>query len=250
MSDDKKLEVKQANKFLYNKIAGDYEKIDGRRSEKLLFWLRRRLEHISREFYVKDKLLDIGCGNGFVLRAAEGIFNKRYGFDISDKILKKASIFADGVVCADADFMPFMDKSIDAVMLFSALHHFYDYKDMIREIHRVLKPGGILYIDHDISKEFVGRFGFLVWLYRNLFRRKNRYLLAGIEEKTYDLSEFHSGGIDADKILTYLMESGFKIYENYCHWYGLNSLTDCIFKNKRYKQKDAPLISIVAEKRR
>ena len=164
MDNDKKIEVKEANKLLYNKIADSYESIDRRRSEGLLFWLRDRLKNISKDYYAKGKLFDIGCGSGFVIRAAQGIFDKKYGLDISHKILKKTSIFADGVVCADVDFMPFKRESIDIVVLFSVMHHFYNHREMIKEIHRVLKRGGILYIDHDMNSEFAKRFRFFLWI--------------------------------------------------------------------------------------
>ena len=240
--------VKEANKLLYEKVADNYEEIDGRRSEELLFWLRDRLKNISERFNGNTILLDIGCGSGFVIKAAQGLFAKLYGIDVSENILKKASIFADGVVCADVDFAPFKKESIDVAVLFAAVHHFYDYRGIIKEIHRILKRGGILYMDHDMNKEFARRFRFLLWLYRKLSRRKKKYIDAGIDGEIYDLSEFHSGGIDVDKVLNYLREFGFEIFESYYHWYGLNHLTDSIFKHRRFKKRNAPLMSILARR--
>lgn len=248
MANDKNLEVKEANKLLYNKIADNYERIDGRRSEQLFFWLRNKLKSISKDLRGQSKLLDIGCGSGFVLRAAQGLFDRLYGIDISHNILKKASKSGDAVVCADVDFIPLKQESIDVVVLFATIHHFYDCKQMIKEIYRILKPGGILYIDHDINKEFAQRFKFLLWLYRKLSGRKKRYVNAGIDGKIYNLSEFHSKGVDVEKILNYLKEFNLKVCENYYHWYGLNRLTDSIFNHKMFRKTDAPLISILAKK--
>lgn len=248
MGNTKNIEVKQANKLLYDKIARDYEKIDGRRSDELLSWLRNRLKDISEDFHGETRLLDIGCGSGFVIKAAQGLFDRLYGVDISQNILKIASKFADGVVCANVDFTPFKDESIDIAVSFAALHHFYDHREMIKEIHRILKRGGILYIDHDLNKEFAKRFRFLLWLYRKLSGRKKKYIDAGIDEEIYDLSEFHTEGMDADKILGYLKEIGFEVFENFYHWYGLSGLTNSIFKCRRFKKREAPLISILARK--
>lgn len=241
--------VKEANKFLYNKVAGDYERIDGRRSEELFDWLRKRLKELSQGLSKEVRLLDIGCGSGFVIRAGQGIFKKLYGIDISENILQSASQFSDGVICADADFLPFKDESIDMAVLFSALHHFYDFKPILNQIQRVLKAGGILYIDHDLSKGFVERFKLLLKLYRSISRRKAKYLAFGIKEETYDLSEFHSDGIDKQELEHYIKELNFAILESFEHWFGLSKLTNRILNLSRYPLKSAPLLSIVAKKR-
>ena len=49
---------------------------------------------------------------------------------------------------------------------------------MIKEIHRVLKRGGILYIDHDMNSEFAKRFRFFLWIYRKFSGRKKKYIAA------------------------------------------------------------------------
>lgn len=250
MDDQEKLRVKEANRLLYNKVAGDYEQIDGRRSEELLDWLRNRLKEFSKGLSGEMRLLDIGCGSGFVIRAAQGIFKKLYGIDISENILKKGSQFADGVICADADFLPLKDESIDMVVLFSTLHHFYDFKPILNQIHRVLKAGGILYIDHDLSKSFAERFKLLLKFYRMVSRRKAKYMAFGIKEETYDLSEFHSDGIDKQELERYIRELDFAILESFDHWFGLSSLTNRILSFRRYSLRSAPLLSIVARKKR
>lgn len=242
------VKVKEANKLLYNKVAGDYERIDGRRSPELLYWLRGRLAEFAEGLTGQTKLLDIGCGSGFVARAGCGLFQRLYGIDISENILKETSQFTDGVICADADFLPFKDESIDMVVLFSALHHFYDFKVILNQIHRVLKTGGILYIDHDLSKGFAEKFRWLLKFYRMASRRKAKYMASGIEEEIYDLSEFHSDGIDNNELEHYIRELDFEIKESFDHWFGLSSLTNRIFNFRRYSKRSAPLLSIVARK--
>ena len=201
---DVKFKVKEANKLLYDNISDNYEKIDGRRSAELFHWLNNRLKHLSRDLCKESKLLDIGCGSGFVIRAAQGIFNKLYALDISENILKNVNQAVNGVICRGADFIPLKNDSIDIVVLFAALHHFYDFNAISNVTYRVLKKGGILYIDYDLNSAFAKRFNNLLKLYRNLSRRKNKYLAEGIKEDIYDLSEFHSGGRDREKLESYI----------------------------------------------
>ena len=47
------------------------------------------------------------------------------------------------------DLSMFKDNSLDMVATYSVLHHVPDYLDVVREFVRVVKLGGIIYIDHE-----------------------------------------------------------------------------------------------------
>ena len=49
------------------------------------------------------------------------------------------------------DLSNIADDSCDIVMAYSVLHHIPNYIDILVEFVRVLKPGGILFIDHESS---------------------------------------------------------------------------------------------------
>lgn len=243
-----KQKVRDANKLLYEGIADSYEKIDGRRSSTMLSWLGQRIQDITSGLKGGITLLDVGCGSGIVIKATAGIAEKSYAIDISHNMLKTAAQFASGVVCADADSIPFKANSVNLVVLFAAMHHFYDFNNIIKEVHRVLETGGIVYIDHDINRAFVKRYGWALSLYRRLSRKKKKYLDAGVSKEVYDLSEFHSDGVDAAEIIGCLKNNGFSTLDIYYHWYGLSAFTDMIFRQKRFSENNAPLLGIVAKK--
>jgi SAM-dependent methyltransferase len=46
------------------------------------------------------------------------------------------------------------DASFDLVATYSVLHHIPDYLSAIREMARVLRPGGVLYLDHERNEEY------------------------------------------------------------------------------------------------
>lgn len=51
--------------------------------------------------------------------------------------------------------LPFEDNSLDFITCFQVLHHIKRYNDIIKEIYRVLKPGGLLVLrEHDCRDEF------------------------------------------------------------------------------------------------
>lgn len=116
------------------------------------------------------KILDIGCGTGFILKVCSEFSNILYGVDISLKMLKKAKDYGATLVKSSAASLPFQDNVFDLVTLNSTLHHLQDIEPVLREAYRVLSPGGCIYIDHDPNRGFLKYFSWYVWL-----RNKKKY---------------------------------------------------------------------------
>ncbi|MFC5666355.1 class I SAM-dependent methyltransferase [Kitasatospora misakiensis] len=88
-------------------------------------------------------VLDVGCGNGkFVSRLHKDRPDlQAVGMDIS------AGILADvekPVLVSDAQALPFADNSVDAVLALHMLYHVGDIVATIKELARILRPGGVL----------------------------------------------------------------------------------------------------------
>lgn len=239
--------AREANRIIYDKLADRYEAVDGRRSPDLCLWARKRLEEAADIVGKKGILLDIGCGTGFIGRAAKEMFSDIYGIDISENILK---VLSGGVspIRGDAGELPFKDKTIDAAVLFSVIHHFYDYRPVLAEAYRALRPSGVIYIDHDMNKYFFNNFRFSINIYRKLFRKERILNKMKIQKELYRLSEFHSEGIDSEGLKNYLISLGFKIIKGFHHWRGLSPLTDFIFREGRFPKEIAPLSVLIAQK--
>jgi ubiquinone/menaquinone biosynthesis C-methylase UbiE len=47
----------------------------------------------------------------------------------------------------DAQWLPYRDESLDAVFGFGVLHHLPDWREGLREIARVLEPGGVFFLE-------------------------------------------------------------------------------------------------------
>ena len=100
-----------------------------------------------------SSILDVGCGTGRLLRTLSRVWpNAKYtGADLSDIMIGEARKLAPAMEfhIAPAEKLPFPDRSFDVVLSSLTLHHWNDAERGIREIVRVLRPGGIFCLaDH------------------------------------------------------------------------------------------------------
>lgn len=242
------IDAKEANKALYDHIGDRYEEVDGRRSSDLYQWLRQRLTYL-KEQGGDDVLLDLAAGSGFVTKCAEGIFKHRYALDISLNVLNKREFIAESNIVADVDYLPFADSSVNVITCFAAVHHFPTFHNFIKESYRVLKPGGVLYTDHDMSLAFANRYAILLKPYRYLKNSGGHYheTCPDISMELYHCAEVHEDGVDDDLLSDLLIKTGFNVDIQY-HWYGLTSLTNKLFSYKKMSKGHAPLIQVFAKK--
>jgi len=90
-----------------------------------------------RDGRYSDRVIDVGCGIGFV----SGLYPNFdiVGIDISDGMLERNP---HKWIKASAEKIPFPDNSFDFVVCRSLLHHLEDPSVGMKEMARVLKPGG------------------------------------------------------------------------------------------------------------
>jgi ubiquinone/menaquinone biosynthesis C-methylase UbiE len=135
-------------------------------SENFDTWKNLYISEYARGFYVIDairkyvssfplenaRVLDIGCGDAGVIIAFAEAGADAAGVEISWDSLRRAAVRAEehGVTVAllagVAESLPFEDGRFDLVILDNVLEHVQDREHTLGEIHRVLRPGGLLYM--------------------------------------------------------------------------------------------------------
>ncbi|TET42999.1 MAG: class I SAM-dependent methyltransferase [Dehalococcoidia bacterium] len=126
------------------------------------FFLPRK--NILKEVGIKPgfQVLDYGCGpGGYIVPLAKlvGESGKVYALDIhplavqkvQDIASKKQLINVETILSDCKTGLP--DKSLDVVLLYDAFHHLSDPNRVLKELHRVLKPDGILSLSDHHMKE-------------------------------------------------------------------------------------------------
>lgn len=100
----------------------------------------------------KDLVLDLGCGNGQNTLKAAKIVRRVTGVEIDKRLLSQANFFKVQKKAKNVDFresnlegkLKFENNTFDKVMLLDVLEHLRSRDQLLTEIRRILKPGGLL----------------------------------------------------------------------------------------------------------
>lgn len=102
------------------------------------------------------RLLDLGCGTGFVITLAKDLFKQIDGVDITQAMLDRVDKSGGNVILHNTrcENLPFEEGTFDAATAYSFLDHLADYSLVLKEAFRVLRPGGKMYADLLPNKRF------------------------------------------------------------------------------------------------
>ena len=93
-----------------------------------------------------DSLLDVGCASSLMLDVLGKKSKKRIGLDFNMEKLIEAKAQYNHVhyVCGSGEYLPFKTESFKVVVFFETLEHVENEQRFLKEIHRVLKPDGVI----------------------------------------------------------------------------------------------------------
>lgn len=127
-----------------------------------------RIEKASRYVEKCEKMLDLGCGEGFISFFVKNRVTYLYGVDKSVRALKKAKNKKMIVkkIDLDEDKIPFKDNFFDFITCLDVIEHIRDPIKVVKEAYRVLKNRGkfiisapnIRFSNHLITLAFRGYF--------------------------------------------------------------------------------------------
>ncbi len=161
----------------------------------------------------RGRVLDIACGSGEMVE----LLVKRpdvdfvVGLDLSWQMLeyavRKRKFDKSAYVMGDAESLPFPDGTFDSVTIAFGIRNFPDKPRSLKEIHRVLKPGGVLAV-----VDMAGAEGF----FKPLFDFYKGYVMpfvARLFTRNWQAYEYLSRSIDAfpprEEFVRMMEEAGF-----------------------------------------
>ena len=137
---------------------------------KLLFKVRDLLGprlNVLKEAEIESgfSVLDFGCGpGGYIMPLIElvGPSGRIYALDIHPLAIREVKRMGarrgiENIETIESDCSTGLpDKCVDTVLLYDVFHHLARPNDVLRELHRILKPGGTLsFSDHHMKEEQV-----------------------------------------------------------------------------------------------
>jgi ubiquinone/menaquinone biosynthesis C-methylase UbiE len=138
-----------------------FDAIEHHRYTEYAAWMPRLMEF---DKFRGARLLEIGCGMGTDLLQFSRGGARCIGIDLTPRSIEitrhRFRLYgAEGAfMISDGECLPFRDDSFDVVYSNGVLHHTPDTAGAIREVHRVLRPGGVakvmLYHRHSLNYWF------------------------------------------------------------------------------------------------
>jgi ubiquinone/menaquinone biosynthesis C-methylase UbiE len=127
------------NRAYYDEFAGWYEKERHLPYHRMLDDLE--VDLVERYAYGKT-VLEVGCGTGLILDRVARFARSAVGIDLSAGMLVKAQQRGLRVAQASATALPIATASVDVAYSFKVLAHIPDIQGAMREMARVVRPGG------------------------------------------------------------------------------------------------------------
>lgn len=105
----------------------------------------------------KSKVIDFGCGTGFMIDLMSDLFDEVHGVDVTQDMMKQVDLSSGNVNLHEcmAECTPFEAEIFDFATAYSFMDHLADYRDFLQESYRVLKKGGVFYSDLNPNRDFI-----------------------------------------------------------------------------------------------
>lgn len=132
------------NRTYYDEFARHYDDRRARGYHKLI---DDQAAELVRRVGTGKEVLEVGCGTGLILERIAKFASAATGIDVSPGMVDHARRRGLNVQVGDATELPFPDASFDIACSFKVLAHVPDFGRALREMLRVVRPGGHLVFD-------------------------------------------------------------------------------------------------------
>lgn len=246
-----------ANIAVHSAMANDYNAIEPHfRPESI-----KRVDEIIHKIHSENKfskVLDLGCGTGFMINIVKKYASEIVGVDVTQAMMDKVDKSGNTsiqLINSDTGTVVLPQNHFDLATAYTFLDHLYDMQPTFSNAYNALREGGVFYADlspnyyfwNDVKKVDATK------QYDPILQREINAVLSkdaeieeqfGIDKNIFQSAEYQKhikGGLVEEELRELLMSAGFKKIDFIYHWFiGQAQLIndDKIDKNKRFEQAD------------
>lgn len=237
MTDDAGLNdaVIAANIELHTQLADNYNTCEPHFRAENLAKIRARLESVTARTNAK-RLLDLGCGTGFIIDMAKDYVASIDGVDVTPAMLAKVDrsgpaeirLYEHDTATVEVD-----EGAYDVVTAYSFLHHLKEIGPTLATACRALRKGGVFYADLDPNAGFWDAIADLDpdGSYDAIVRREIQHTVLkdedmerqfGVSTEVFNKAEYGKnirGGFQAGELEAELTAVGFSEVKVFYHWF-------------------------------
>lgn len=133
-------------------------------AQRALASLPRRLEFLTSNVGPAPKrVLDVGCATGYIAYFLVRIGHGVTGLELNPRMAAEARSLGLEIIEHDLeDPLPFAREEFDVLHACEILEHLFDTEGVLKELHRVLVPGGVLILSTPNLNSLANRFRVLI----------------------------------------------------------------------------------------
>ena len=141
----------------FERVAGDWDTM------RLAYYDERVIEKMAEVSGIGEasEVADVGTGTGFVaagiaprVERVVGIDNSPAMLEVARKNLRALGASNVDLVVGEASLLPLEDGAVDAAFANMVLHHAEDPEAMLREMARIVRPGGTVAITDEVAHPY------------------------------------------------------------------------------------------------
>lgn len=153
-----------------------------------------RFRQVSRRIKAGDRVLDVGCGRGLVLAKLRERGCDVVGTELSAHSSKYArEQLGLEILQKNLAECTFPDNAFDCITLFHSLEHLSDPSHELRELHRIVKPGGRILVEVPRFDSFYSKIFRDKWFHldlpRHLYHFEDETLLSLLDKGGFEVIE-------------------------------------------------------------
>src|SRR3989338_1173830 len=257
--------VIDANISFHGTLADDYKMCEPHFRLENVQKVEAKLLKLVKETNAK-RLLDLGCGTGFIIDIAKKYVQEIHGIDVTQAMLDKVDKSGSAKIQTfkhDTGSFSVESGTYDIATAYSFLHHLYDIEPTLKTAYKALRKGGMFYVDLEPN--------FYLWEIINNLERNGGYdpivmreiemvkykdedfkKNFGLPKEVVDYAEYGKnilGGFKEEEIKKLLLEIGFSKIDFFYYWYiGQGAIINDSTKDKDERFKNAEIVDELLQK--